>query len=79
MFVEHLNWPVKNSIKIERAIKGRTQAQLATLIGVPRQTIYAMELNKYVAPTVLGLYCLRYLKSRGTKYLNRKAKTKKGA
>jgi len=46
---------MKNSIKIERAIKGLTQAKLAALIGVSRQTINAMELNKYVPSTVLAL------------------------
>ena len=48
-------WLMKNSIKIERAIKGLTQAKLAALIGVSRQTINAMELNKYVPSTVLAL------------------------
>jgi putative transcriptional regulator len=46
---------MKNSIKVERAIKGLTQAKLAELIGVSRQTINAMELNKYVPSTVLAL------------------------
>lgn len=46
---------MKNNIKVERAIKGLTQAKLAQLIGVSRQTINAMELNKYVPSTVLAL------------------------
>lgn len=46
---------MKNNIKVERAIKGLTQAKLAELIGVSRQTINAMELNKYVPSTVLAL------------------------
>lgn len=44
-----------NNLKVERAIKSITQAQLAELIGVSRQTINAMELNKYVPSTVLAL------------------------
>jgi putative transcriptional regulator len=44
-----------NNLKVERAIKNITQAQLAELIGVSRQTINAMELNKYVPSTVLAL------------------------
>jgi len=46
---------MKNNLKVERAIKNITQAQLAELIGVSRQTINAMELNKYVPSTVLAL------------------------
>ncbi len=46
---------MKNSIRVERAIKNITQDELAKLIGVSRQTINAMEANKYVPSTVLSL------------------------
>ena len=46
---------MKNSIRVERAIKRMTQAQLAELIGVSRQTIVAIESEKYVPSTVLSL------------------------
>lgn len=46
---------MKNTIKIERAIAGLTQEELAKQVGVSRQTINAMELNKYVPSTVLAL------------------------
>lgn len=46
---------MKNSIKIERAKKNITQAELAKLAKVSRQTINAMELGKYVPSTVLAL------------------------
>lgn len=46
---------MKNNLKVERAIKNMTQAKLAEIIGVSRQTINAMELNKYVPSTVLAL------------------------
>ena len=46
---------MKNNIKVERAKKGITQAELAKLIKVSRQTINAMELGKYVPSTVLAL------------------------
>jgi putative transcriptional regulator len=46
---------MKNSIKVERARKNITQAELADLIKVSRQTINAMELGKYVPSTVLAL------------------------
>lgn len=46
---------MKNRIRIERAIMDITQADLAEKIGVSRQTINAMESNKYVPSTVLAL------------------------
>ena len=46
---------MKNTIKIERAIKNITQADLADLIGVSRQTINTIESKKYVPSTVLAL------------------------
>ncbi len=46
---------MKNSIKIERAINGLTQEDLANKVSVSRQTINAMEANKYVPSTVLAL------------------------
>jgi putative transcriptional regulator len=46
---------MKNTIRIERAILNITQAGLAEKINVSRQTINAMESNKYVPSTVLAL------------------------
>jgi len=46
---------MKNSIKVERAKKNITQAELAKMAKVSRQTINAMELGKYVPSTVLAL------------------------
>ncbi|MCX6315305.1 MAG: helix-turn-helix transcriptional regulator [Sphingobacteriales bacterium] len=46
---------MKNNIKIERAKNGLTQEQLANKVSVSRQTINAMEANKYVPSTVLAL------------------------
>jgi putative transcriptional regulator len=46
---------VKNRIKIERAILNITQEELAKRISASRQTINAMELNKYVPSTLLAL------------------------
>jgi putative transcriptional regulator len=51
---------MKNTIKIERAIKNITQEDLAKTIGVSRQTINAMEAGKYVPSTVLALKIARY-------------------
>lgn len=46
---------MKNNIKIERAIKNLTQEELANRVSVSRQTINAMEANKYVPSTVLAM------------------------
>ncbi|MFN7686758.1 MAG: helix-turn-helix transcriptional regulator [Sphingobacteriales bacterium] len=48
-----------NTIKIQRAMHSMTQQQLAENIGVSRQTINAMESNKYVPSTVLALKIAR--------------------
>ena len=53
---------MKNSIKVERAKHDMTQADLAEYIGVSRQTINAMEKNKYVPSTVLALKIARLFK-----------------
>ena len=50
---------MKNNIKVERAIKGLTQEDLANKVSVSRQTINAMEANKYVPSTVLALKIAR--------------------
>lgn len=53
---------MKNSIKVERAKKNITQADLAKLAKVSRQTINAMELGKYVPSTVLALRLAKIFK-----------------
>lgn len=55
---------MKNSIRVERVIKRMTQAQLAELIGVSRQTIVAIESEKYVPSTVLSLKIARVFDKR---------------
>lgn len=51
---------MKNTIKIERALKNITQEDLAKKIGVSRQTINAMEAGKYVPSTVLAIKIAKY-------------------
>jgi putative transcriptional regulator len=46
---------MKNSIKVERAKKGLTQADLAEKVGVSRQTINSIEKGRFVPSTVLAL------------------------
>jgi putative transcriptional regulator len=50
---------MKNILRVERAIKNLTQADLADAIGVSRQTINTIESNKYVPSTVLALKIAR--------------------
>ncbi len=50
---------MKNTIKVQRAIKEITQEELARQVSVSRQTINAMESNKYVPSTVLALKIAR--------------------
>jgi putative transcriptional regulator len=51
---------MKNSLKVERAIKNITQEELANQIGVTRQAINSIELNKYVPSTILSLKLSQY-------------------
>lgn len=50
---------MKNKIRIERAILDITQADLAEKVGASRQTINAIESNKYVPSTVLAIKIAR--------------------
>jgi putative transcriptional regulator len=54
---------MKNKIKVQRAMHDMTQADLAERIGVSRQTINAMEKNKYVPSTVLALKIAQLFKT----------------
>jgi putative transcriptional regulator len=46
---------MKNCLKVERARLNMTQQDLSEAIGVSRQTINSIELDKYVPSTVLAL------------------------
>ncbi len=50
---------MKNNIRVERAIKNITQAELAEQVGVSRQTINSIESNKYIPSTLLALRIAR--------------------
>ncbi len=54
---------MKNILKVERAKKDITQADLANQIGVSRQTINAIEKGKFVPSTALALKLARYFKT----------------
>jgi len=53
---------MENTIRVERAKKRITQAELAEKVNVSRQTIHAIENKKYVPSTVLALKIARYFK-----------------
>lgn len=46
---------MKNTIKVERAKKNWTQADLAEKINVSRQTINSIETGKFIPSTILAL------------------------
>ena len=46
---------MQNTVKEERIKKQLTQVQLAELVGVSRQTIFSIEINKYVPSVLLSL------------------------
>lgn len=51
---------IDNNLRVERAIKRISQAQLAEEIGVSRQTIFAIENNKFIPSTELALRLSAY-------------------
>lgn len=53
-----------NNLRVERAILKITQEDLAKQVGVSRQTINAIELNKYVPSTVLALKIAKYFQKK---------------
>jgi len=46
---------MKNKVRIERAVLEISQEELATRIGVTRQTIHAIETKKYAPSVVLAI------------------------
>lgn len=53
---------MKNLIKVERARHDLTQAQLAEKLGVSRQTIHAIEKNKFNPSVTLAIKMARFFK-----------------
>jgi len=51
---------MENLIRVERAKKKITQAELAKKVNVSRQTIHAIETGKFVPSTVLALKIARF-------------------
>jgi putative transcriptional regulator len=53
---------MQNTIRVERARKRITQAELAEKINVSRQTIHAIETGKFVPSATLALKIARFFK-----------------
>ena len=53
---------MENTIRVERAKKKITQAELAEKVNVSRQTIHAIETGKFIPSTVLALKISRFFK-----------------
>ncbi|EAR13386.1 transcriptional regulator, PBSX family protein [Polaribacter irgensii 23-P] len=51
---------MKNLIRVERARHRLTQGDLAEKVGVSRQTIYAIENNKFNPSVTLAIKMARY-------------------
>ena len=51
---------MKNNIRVERAIRRISQQELADAIGVTRQTIYAIEYDRFIPSTELALKMSAY-------------------
>ena len=51
---------MENNLRVERAIKRISQAELAEAIGVSRQTIFAIENKKFFPSTELALKLSAY-------------------
>ena len=53
---------MKNLVKVERARKDLTQAELAEILGVSRQTIHAIEKNKFNPSVTLAIKMAKFFK-----------------
>ncbi len=54
------NAKMQNMIRVERAKKRITQAELAEKLHVSRQTIHSIETGKFVPSTLLALKIAKY-------------------
>ena len=53
---------MQNTIRVERARKRITQAELAEKISVSRQTIHAIETGKFIPSAALAMKIARFFK-----------------
>lgn len=50
---------MRNTVKVERAIRDITQQELADLVGVSRQTINFIETGRYMPSAIVALKITR--------------------
>lgn len=53
-----------NTLKVERAKRNMTQAELAGLVNVSRQTINSIEIGKFVPSTLLAMKIAHIFKTK---------------
>ncbi|MBK8624079.1 MAG: helix-turn-helix transcriptional regulator [Saprospiraceae bacterium] len=53
---------MKNNIKIERSRHNITQADLAEVVGISRQSINSIETGKFIPSVVLAIKISQYFK-----------------
>lgn len=53
---------MKNKVKLNRVMLDKTQEDLAKAIGVSRQTIHAIEKNKFVPSVQTAMRLAKYFK-----------------
>lgn len=51
---------MKNKVKLNRVMLDKTQEELANAIGVSRQTIHAIEKNKFVPSVQTAMLLAKY-------------------
>ena len=54
-------WGLRNTMKVQRAIRDLTQADLASLAGVTRKSVNAIETGRMVPSVLLALQLARAL------------------
>ncbi len=53
---------MKNKVKLNRVMLDKTQEEIANAIGVSRQTIHAIEKNKFVPSVQTAMRLAQYFK-----------------
>lgn len=57
----NLRFELKNKLKIARASRNLTQAELADMVGVSRQTVISIEKGDYIPSSLLALTIAKVL------------------
>ena len=60
-YIDAMKLRVGNSLRVARAEKNLSQEELASMVGVTRQTISSIENNQYCPSTLLALNLSKHL------------------